>query len=204
MGLATTTVLTSDFTTLTPGTIETVQESLADISDYYGAPEMAFFVKKWNFETFLAFKTEGELSIDGSEFKPFLAVTKVGIADIKGLEYTVLTFCKKGNDCKTDGFVPKVIAGEANIQNLYGTELATATGSPRDFYFNIAFKRFLAATPGDYAVGVIYGDSNMGYSVLVDSITASSITIKITAPANVAISKLKVTYIASTWGNENK
>ncbi len=202
LGFATTTVSSSDFSGF-PFATETIENTLADISDYYGAPEMAFFLKKWNFESLLTFVTEGELSIDSSDFKPFLLVTQINTAEIKGLDYIVLTFCKKGNDCKTDGFVPQVIAGEANIQNFVGTELGAATSSERDFEFNIAFKRFLGATPDYFAVGVVSGDSTQGFVIEVDSITESSITIQVTAPASVAIFKLKVSYIASNWGNTN-
>lgn len=164
---------------------------------------MAFFLKKWNFASLISFRSEGELSTDGTDFKPFLAVTQLSTAEIQGLDYMVLTFCKQGNDCKTSGFVPEVIAGEANIQTFIGTTLATADSSVRSFEFNIAFKRFLGTPPTNYAVGVISGDSTWGFSVSVSAITESSITINVAAPVNVAITKLKVSYIASNWGNEN-
>jgi len=175
---------------------------VVDVTEYYGAPEMFYFLKKFNFENYLNFQTEGELSLDATnQFKPFLAVTQSGASLIKGLEYIILTFCKRGMDCKTAGFAPEVIAGEANIQTFTGTSLATATSSVRTFQFNIAFKRFLAINPTHFAVGVISGDTTMGFSTSVVTITEYSVTIQIAAPANVAISKLKVSYIASIWGN---
>ena len=147
----------------------------------------------------MSFRTEGEVSIDSTDFKPTLAVTQVSPSIIQGLEYVVLTFCKNGNDCKRPGFQPSVIAGESKIQTYIGMSLSTATTAERAINFNIAFSRFLTSTPTNFAVGILAGDTTSGFCARVLSITTSSIQIEIRAFANVAISKLKVSYVASLW-----
>jgi len=160
---------------------------------------MMFTLKKWNFETLLGFRTEGEVSIDNADFKPTLAVTQVGPSIIQGLEYIVLTFCKNGIDCKSPGFQPSVIAGDSNIQTFMGMSLGTATVAEREINFNIAFKRFLTSVPTNFAVGIVAGDTTSGFCARVLGITRDSIQIEIRAFANIALSKLRVSYIASLW-----